>query len=79
MINEFNTKKKELDEKYDRTSLDEPRSWVPGTKAEKVEADKLEYEVDELTDEHSIAMITEMDNLEQTYLKEYEKVYAKDK
>jgi hypothetical protein len=47
MINEFNTKKKELDEKYDRTSLDEPKSWVPGTKAEKVEADKLEYEVDE--------------------------------
>lgn len=52
MINEFNEKKKELDEKYERSQLEEPKSWVPGTKAEKVEPGKLEYEVDEQSDEH---------------------------
>jgi hypothetical protein len=36
MIEEFNRKKKELDDKYEREVLEgeEAQKWIPGTKAE---------------------------------------------
>ena len=39
MIDEFNVRKKQLDEKYGREQIEEPKTWVPGTKAQRVEAD----------------------------------------
>jgi hypothetical protein len=76
VIADFNKKKAELDAKYDRELLGEPRSWVPGTKAPKVEIS--DYRQEE-SDEHTLAVISDIDNFEQTYLEEYEKVYLKDK
>ena len=80
MIDEFNVRKKELDDKYDREQIEEPKTWVPGTKAEKVQADQIEYIVDDIAAaEHTTALVSELDTFEQTYLTEYEKVYVKDK
>lgn len=85
MIEEFKIRKAELDDKYDREVLKVglgPKSWVPGTKAEEVEPDYKEYDGtgnEEELSETSLAVMSELDIIEKTYLTEYEKVYLKDK
>ena len=84
MIEEFKTRKKELDQKYKREQLKEgvgPKSWVPGTKAEEVDGEKQEYDgegEDDGQDEMRLEVMTELDMMEKNYLQEYEKVYLKD-
>ena len=90
IIEEFDRKKKELDEKYDREPLalsesDEQsiKKWVPGTKAnllENVTSDMQEdfmKDVDESVEqsETALAVIDEIDKLEEMYLQEYESLY----
>jgi hypothetical protein len=85
MIEEFKIRKAELDEKYDREVLKVglgPKSYVPGTKAEVVEPEYQEYDgagEDENLSESSLAVMSELDMFEKTYMSEYEKVYLKDK
>lgn len=64
MIDEFNVRKKELDEKYDREQIEEPKSWVPGTKVEKVEGNEIEYIVDDEAEKHHMLMVSELDTFE---------------
>lgn len=77
----FDNKKKELDDKYNRAKMDQLEEWVPGTKAIEpkpevmnslIEVNNQEY------DENSIALISEIDDMEKRYHEEYEKVYSKD-
>lgn len=80
MLSAFDNKKKELDEKYNRVRMDQLEEWVPGTKAQpllEVKDSQIEIE-DQEYDENSLAIISEIDEMEQKYHEEYEKVYAKD-
>ena len=68
IIEEFNNRKKELDEMYDREQLTEgTKTWVPGTKAPEVEPVIKDDESDlEMPDEeeHSLQVISEIDSFE---------------
>ena len=55
----------------------EPASWVPGTKAEEPQPLIAEEEPEDL-DENALSIISEIDQMEQKYLTEYDKLYAKD-
>ena len=76
----FDDKKKELDEKYDRARMDQLEEWVPGTKAIEPLPESTELDVsNQEYDENSLAIISEIDDMEKKYHEEYEKVYSKDK
>ena len=81
IINEFKTKKAELDKQYERQELGEgPKSWVPGTKAEVPANERFNDEIEDFAskDENTLMILSEIDELEQTYLHEYDKVFQKD-
>jgi len=84
MIEEFHKRKEELDQKYGREQLKEglgPKSWVPGTKAEEPAQDANEYDGEGdglISDDMRVAVVNELELMEQSYLQEYEKVYLKD-
>ena len=54
-----------------------PKSWVPGTKAEVPANERFNEEIEEFAskDENTLMVLSEIDELEQTYLHEYDKVF----
>ena len=77
IIEEFKQKKKELDDKYDRSLLTEGTEWTPGKSA----TERMNEELDEYAskDETTMVVLSEIDQEEQFYLAEYDKLYKKDK
>ena len=76
IIEQFNDKKKELDEKYDRPeSLPEPRSWIPGTKSSDVKVDPSAEAQDEDEQETGLTTYSNVDEMEKMYMEEFERVH----